>query len=52
VHGADLDSDSLRIDRTQNRLDYLEEKTRAILQASAVFVLTQVGGGVQKLRDQ
>src|ERR1700732_3540680 len=52
VHRADLDSNTLRIDLTQDRLDYLEEKTRAILQAPAVFVVTQVGGGVQKLRDQ
>ena len=52
VHRADLDSNPLCIDLTQDRLDYLEEKTRAIFQAPAVFVFTQVGGGVQKLRDQ
>src|SRR5579859_6652282 len=52
VHRADLDSNTLRIDLTQDRLDYFEEKTRAILQAPAVFVAAQVGGGVQELRDQ
>src|SRR5260370_16506298 len=52
VHRADLDSNPLCIDLTQDRLDYLEQKTRAIFQAPAVFVVTQVGGGVQELRDQ
>src|SRR5260370_42545633 len=52
MHRADLDSNPLCIDLTKDRLDYLEEKTRALLQAPAVFVFTQVGGGVQKLRDQ
>ena len=52
VHRADLDSNPLCIDLTQDRLDYFEKKARAIFQASAVFVFTQVGGGVQKLRDQ
>src|ERR1700738_81598 len=52
MHRADLDSNPLCIDLAQDRLDYLEEKTRAIVQAPAVLVFTQVGGGVQKLRDQ
>src|ERR1700693_1035152 len=52
VHRADLDSNPLSIDLSQDRLYYFEKKTRAILQAPAVFVLTQVGGGVEKLRDQ
>src|SRR5580704_10098097 len=52
VHRADLDSNPLCIDLTQDRLNNLEEKTRAIFQTPAVFVFTQVGGGVQKLRDQ
>jgi hypothetical protein len=51
-HRADLDSDSLPIDFTQDRLDHLNKKTRAIFQAAAVFVLTQIGGGIKKLRDQ
>src|ERR1700722_9340296 len=52
VHRADLDSNPLSIDLSQHCLYYFEKKTRAILQAPAVFVLTQVGGGVEKLRDQ
>jgi hypothetical protein len=52
VHRADLDSNPLCIDFTQDRFDNLEEKARAIFQAPAVFVFTQVGGSVQKLRDQ
>jgi hypothetical protein len=52
VHRADLDSNPLCIDHTQDRLDYFEEKTRALFQAPAVFVFTEVGGRIQKLRDQ
>ena len=52
VHRADLDSNPLSIDLSQDRLYYFEKETRAILQAPAVFVLTQVGGGVEELRDQ
>ncbi len=53
MHRADLDTHALRFDLAQDRLNHLEEKTRAIFQAPAVFVFTQVGGGVvQKLRDQ
>ena len=52
VHRANLDSNPLCVDLAQDRLDYLEKKTRAIFQAPAVLVFTQVGGSIQKLRDQ
>jgi len=52
VHGADLYSNPLCIDLSQDRLDYFEKKTRTILETPAVFVLAQVGSGVEKLRDQ
>ena len=52
VHRADLDSNPLCVDLAEDRFEYLEKKTRAIFQAPAVLVITQVGGGIQKLRDQ
>src|SRR5260370_4570591 len=48
MHRADLDSNPLCIDLTKNRLDYLEEKTRALFQASAGVVFSSIGVGVQK----
>jgi hypothetical protein len=51
MHRADLDSDPLCINLAQDRLYHFEKKTRAVFPASAIFVLTQVGGGIQKLRD-
>ncbi len=52
VHRADLDSDSLCINFAQDCFDHFEKKARAVFQAPAIFVLAQVGGSVQKLRDQ
>src|SRR4029077_4520585 len=47
MHRADLDSNPLCIDLTQDILDSLKEKTRALFKTPAVFVFTQVGCGVQ-----
>jgi hypothetical protein len=52
MHWTYLDSDPLGIDFVKHRLYHLEEESRAVFQASSVFVIAEVGSRIKKLRNQ
>src|SRR6202167_5179123 len=52
VHGTYLDSASLCIDFVDDCFYDLEEESRAVLQASSVFVVAEVGRRIKELRNQ
>ena len=52
MHWTYLDSDPLCIDFIEDCLHHFEEESRAVFQASSVFVFAEVGSHIKELRNQ